>query len=302
MITRRNFLEGACAGMAATTFSPLLPALAANSSALRLVAQAGKALLLEPGEPKTPIWGYNGVVPGPVIRVPQGEPFAADLINNIDQPTTIHWHGIRIDNAMDGAANLTQPPVKPGEEFAYRFTPPDAGTYWYHPHFRTWEQLARGLHGAFIVEEPEAPQVDQDIVMVFDDWRLADDGKIDDASFDSMHDISHAGRLGNILTLNGQHAADFAVKAGQRLRLRILNAANARVIRVSFDGHKPVVIALDGQPVEAPFAPDRNEVLLTPAQRADLILDCTGEPGDVTNISVNVGRETLAAGRLVYDP
>ncbi len=267
----------------------------------RLVAQMGETQLLEPNEPATRIWGYGGAAPGPELRLKQGTEFSAELVNKLTQPTTVHWHGIRIVNNMDGVAGLTQPPVQPGDSFTYRFTPPDAGTYWYHPHFRTWEQLARGLHGALIIEEEKPPAVDQDVVMIFDDWRIGKDGQIDDASFESMHDISHAGRLGNILTLNGQFSADFPVLSGQRLRLRLINAATARIIRVSFDGHVPLVIALDGQPVEQPLSPEGGGVLLTPAQRADLILDCTSHPGTATDIAVDVGRERLVAGRLIYD-
>ena len=301
MINRRTFVHGSAAATALALAAPLSTRFARSGSALRLVAEPGSAHLLESGQPKTPIWGYNGVVPGPMLRVRQGKELTAELVNKLPQPTTVHWHGIRIINSMDGVAGLTQPPVQPGDSFTYRFVPPDAGTYWYHPHYRTWEQLARGLHGALIVDEEKPPEVDQDLVLIFDDWRIGTKGKIDEASFESMHDISHAGRLGNILTLNGNFSQDFPVLSGQRLRLRLINAANARVMGISFDGHDPLVIALDGQPVDRPFAPARNTILLAPAQRADLILDCTEGPGTKSEIVAHVGRERLTAGWLVYD-
>ena len=267
----------------------------------RIEANIGTAMLLEPGEPATPIWGYGGQVPGIEIRTRQGAAFSADLVNKLSQPTTIHWHGIRIDNAMDGVANLTQQAVEAGQTFAYRFTPPDAGTYWYHPHYRTWEQLARGLYGAFIVEEENAPKVDQDRVLIFDDWRIGDDGKIHEASLGGFHDRSHGGRLGNILTLNGAFTNDVAVKSGERLRLRLLNAATARVLRVGFAKHSPRVIALDGQPVE-PFDVPKEGILLAPAQRADIMIDAMEDAGTATPIQVSTGRENLEVGRLLYDP
>ena len=267
MINRRTFVHGSAAATALALAAPMSARFARSDTALRLVAEPGSALLLESGQPKTPIWGYNGVVPGPMLRVRQGKELTAELVNKLPQPTTVHWHGIRIINSMDGVAGLTQPPVQPGDSFTYRFVAPDAGTYWYHPHYRTWEQLARGLHGALIVDEEKPPEVDQDLVMIFDDWRIGTKGKIDEASFESMHDISHAGRLGNILTLNGNFSQDFPVLSGQRLRLRLINAANARVMGISFDGHDPLVVALDGQPFDRPFAPARNTILLALARR-----------------------------------
>lgn len=298
MTTRRELILGAGAMATASVFGQSMPAGA--GSPREITAQLGTAKLLGPDQPATPIWGYDGLVPGPMLRTKQGEAFAVDLVNQLPQPTTIHWHGIRIDNAMDGVAGLTQPAVKRNERFAYRFTPPDAGTYWYHPHSRTWEQLARGLYGAFIVEEEKPPAVDQDQILIFDDWRLERDGRIHERSLGSMHDISHAGRLGNVLTLNGQDTFDLAVKAGERLRLRLINSANARTLGVIFEGHAPIVVALDGQPLTTPFAPERNMVFLAPAQRVDIILDCNQDAASQMQITADTGREKLAMGRLLY--
>ena len=152
------------------------------------------------------------------------------------------------------------------------------------------------------MEESAPPDVDQDRVLTFDDWRIGNDGRIDERSFGSIHDMAHAGRLGNVLTLNGQFSADVPVKAGQRLRLRLLNAANARVIGIRFAGHAPIIVALDGQPVDVPFVPDDNRIVLSPAQRADVILDCDQQSGTRTPIQVEAGRERLEVGKLVYDP
>lgn len=298
MITRRAFQLGglSLAGLAA--LGGRLPVEARAGQVL--TPKPGRARLLEKPEPETSIWGYDGRVPGPLLEVVQGRSLAVDLMNGLEQPTTVHWHGIRLDNAMDGVAYLTQEPVIPAQSFAYRFTPPDAGTYWYHPHNRTWEQMARGLYGMLIVREPNPPAFDQDIPMVFDDWRLGRDGQIDARSFGGLHDKAHAGRLGNVLTLNGKPFDEIAVRAGERVRLRLLNAANARVMAVRFEGHSPVVIALDGQPV-APFKPDGNVVLIAPAQRADVVLDMTAEVGAKAKIEMLTQRETVHIGNLVYN-
>lgn len=300
MLTRREFqLGGLVVAGGAALLGRGRPASA--SAAHVLSPRPGTAQLLETPEPATNIWGYRGLVPGPLLDVVQGEELRVDLVNGLPQPTTIHWHGIRIDNAMDGVAYLTQEPAIPNETFAYRFTPPDAGTYWYHPHNRTWEQMARGLYGMLIVRERQAPAVDLDLPLILDDWRLDGQGQIDTRSFGAIHDKAHAGRVGNVLTLNGKPSDDIKVQSGDRVRLRLLNAANARIMALKFEGHAPIVIALDGQPV-TPFAPDGNVVLLAPAQRADVIIDMTGEVGARAKILALTQREQLHLGDIVYDP
>src|SRR5690606_22540397 len=119
---------------------------------------------------------FNGTYPAPVLRVRQGERVRIRFSNRLNEPTTIHWHGIRIDNAMDGVPELTQPPVMPGEDFLYDFVCPDAGTFWYHPHMNSVEQLGKGLTGALIVEEREPPAFDAEVILQLRDWRLAEDG------------------------------------------------------------------------------------------------------------------------------
>jgi FtsP/CotA-like multicopper oxidase with cupredoxin domain len=243
----------------------------------RLVASPSRVPLVGQPHPDTAVWAYSGQVPGPTLRLRQGQRLRVLLENRLAEETTIHWHGIRVPNAMDGVPHLTQKPVAPGETFVYEFTVPDAGTYWYHPHQRSFEQVDRGLSGALIVDEPEPPAVDRDIVWVLDDWRLNRDASITD-DFGNFMDVSMAGRLGNTVTINGRLPDRFAVRAGERVRLRIINAANARIFGLQFTGHQPRVIALDGQPVE-PHALEHDRLDLGPAQRADLILDCDGRPG-----------------------
>ena len=174
--SRREFLRGTGAvALLGATGGWGSPARAEDPEAITLHARPGTVHLPPPGYPETPIWGYDGSVPGPTIRVPHGQRVTRRFVNGLPQPSTVHWHGIRIENSMDGASELTQPPVQPGAEFLYDFEPPDAGTWWYHSHHRAWEQMARGLYGALVVEERIAPEVDWDEVLLLDDWRLTNE-------------------------------------------------------------------------------------------------------------------------------
>lgn len=301
MLTRRDLLAAGTASGLLCAGRFLLPGPAfAGPAALLLEAKPGSARLQDEVERNTPIWGYGGTVPGQVIRVKRGSEIRATLKNALPQPTTIHWHGIRIDNAMDGVANLTQAPVNPGETFEYRFTVPDAGTFWYHPHNLSWEQVARGLYGALIVEEDEPVDVDQDLVMILDDWRLDENGAIHEASFGSIHDRSHAGRLGNVLTINGLRFGTFNVRSGERIRLRVINTCNARILKLRFEDLEPQLVALDGQPVN-PRPVDHGLISIAPAQRADLVIDMTGSPGSKHAIT-EVSASRLVAATFNYHP
>jgi FtsP/CotA-like multicopper oxidase with cupredoxin domain len=189
----------------------------------------------------------------------------------------VHWHGIRLPNAMDGVPDLTQPLVEPGQSFLYEFTVPDAGTYWYHPHQRSYEQIGRGLYGALIVNEREPIHVDRDILWVLGDWRLERDASIR-GGFGNFMDLSHNGRVGNTVTINGRVPENLPVRAGERIRLRLVNAASARIFGLRFQGHEPRIVALDGQPVE-PHTLEGGVLVLAPGQRADLVIDMVGDPG-----------------------
>ena len=250
---------------------------AAVTGGYRIAAKAGQAPLLGADRPLTDVWAYGGQMPSPVLRVRQGEPFRAIVENRLDQDTTVHWHGIRLPNAMDGVPGLTQPPIKPGESFAYEYTPPDAGTFWYHPHANSLEQIGRGLAGILIVEEREPVAVDRDLMWLLQDWRLTGDGVIA-SGFGSMMDAAMSGRVGNVVTINGAPPADLPVRAGERVRLRMANAALARIMALRFEGHHPTVIAIDGQPCD-PHEPENGRLVLGPAMRIDIVLDMVGEPG-----------------------
>ena len=274
-LTRRAF-NGSLLALSAAGSG--LPRLAFADEIPVLTAREGTAQLAPPAYPPTAIWGFDGKVPGPVLRVAQGARLQRRFRNDLPQASTIHWHGIRIANAMDGVPGMTQQTVAPGTEFLYDFTLPDAGTYWYHPHNRSWEQMARGLYGALIVEEKAgAPEVDSEEVLLIDDWRLAEGAQIADG-FGALHDWAHAGRIGNWITVNGQGAWSRQVARNSRHRLRLVNTANARIFSLEVRGLAGWVIALDGMPLDSPHPLDR--LTLAPAQRADLIVDVVAADGE----------------------
>lgn len=241
-----------------------------------LYAETGQDLTLTAAEgyhqfpffdTRTPVWSYNDKIPGPVIRATEGTTLEIDFVNNLKEASSIHWHGLRIDNAMDGVPGVTQEPVGPGQRFRYRLRLQEAGTFWYHPHLNSSEQLERGLKGALIVEPKEKLPWSRDMVWLVDDWLLQKNGNIY-PRFNTGHDLMHDGRWGNVLTINGTHIPQFQVTPGERIRIRLINAANARVLSLSFPGLSAKVIAVDGRPVSKVF--DYNGLALSPGNRIDL--------------------------------
>jgi FtsP/CotA-like multicopper oxidase with cupredoxin domain len=274
VINRREFLGIAARGAALT----LAPGLAHSASLRTLRLAEARQSLVGAGNPDTAVWSYNGSVPGPELRFKQGERLRIEVENALGADTTVHWHGVRVPNAMDGVPHLTQPPIAAkGGRFTYEFELRDAGTYWYHPHLGSPEQVGRGLYGPLIVDEAQPPAVDRDVVWMLGDWRLDREARIVD-DFGNFMDASHAGRIGNTVTVNGAIRETFELRAGERIRLRLVNAANARIFGLEFRGHEPMVIALDGQPVAA-HRPEGGRIVLGPSMRADVLLDATGEPG-----------------------
>ncbi|MHA3977678.1 multicopper oxidase family protein [Halovulum sp. GXIMD14794] len=269
-ITRRRLLGAAAAGV-------VLPSLPLRAQGAEVLRAAESSVQLAPSEfPATDMWTFGGRVPGSEIRVKQGGRVVRELINELPQATTIHWHGIRLDNAMDGVPGLTQDPVAPGGSFTYDFAVPDAGTYWYHSHMNGLEQVSRGMAGPLIVEETEPPEVDRDIVLMLSDWRLVDPAAISE-DFDNPHDASHAGRIGNFVTTSG--TAEFTEEVGryERLRLRVINAAPGRIFELSIKGLEGWVAAVDGMPVETLI--QAGQIFLAPGGRVDLIVDVTAPVG-----------------------
>jgi FtsP/CotA-like multicopper oxidase with cupredoxin domain len=218
------------------------------------------------------VWSYNGTVPGPTLRVRLGDTLRVKFTNRLPQETTIHWHGVRVPNGMDGVPHMTQPPVTPNTSFTYEFTPKDAGTFWFHPHVRSSEQVERGLYGLLIVED-KTPTPYREVTWILDDWLLGPDGQIFD-KFNTMHDLAHDGRWGNAITVNGRTDTKLTAAAGERIRLRLLNASNGRVYAIDLAGLDAKILAVDGLYTRAPTTLERFEI--APGNRLDLDVTIKG--------------------------
>lgn len=236
------------------------------------------------------VWAYDGQVPGPVLRGRVGEAIEVALRNELPQPTTIHWHGVRVPNAMDGVPGVTQEPIPPGATFTYRFVPKDPGTFWFHPHVRGAEQVERGLYGVLVIDEAESLPYSRDEVWVLDDWRLGPDGQLD-PRFVTRHDLAHDGRWGQVVTVNGDAPSRMVVRPGERLRLRLVNTSNGRVYRPDFGSLEARVIAVDGLLAARAFLYEGFE--LAPGNRVDL---------DIVVPSDGTGRSHSVVDRFTRRP
>ena len=275
-LTRRTFLKaGAAFGGVAMLPGPVM---AASKDILLRASEVELPLGLDDLGNKTRFWAYNNGVPGPMLRFRKGERARIVVDNALQVPTAVHWHGLRVPNDMDGVPYVTQAPIKTGERFTYEFALPDSGTYWYHPHQNSHEQVARGLYGPLIVEEEKPITVDRDETWVISDLKLGPDRQpVED--FGRIRDLANEGRLGNIALINGQPAGaqhSFPVRSGERLRWRLINTASARIFNLALENHTMMVIARDGQAVQ-PYPLDI--VTLGPGMRVDLIIDCMQKPG-----------------------
>ncbi|HKQ94547.1 MAG TPA: multicopper oxidase domain-containing protein, partial [Aestuariivirgaceae bacterium] len=239
-VTRRAVISGGLAVLAAPR------ARAAGDDGF-LSVRAEPAASDLPWAGRSNLLGYDGVIPGPLIRGRQGELLRVRLVNGLGVPTALHWHGVRLGNAMDGSP-LTQEPVRPGGSFDYVFTPPDAGTFWYHSLFDGAEQRERGLYGMLVIEERVPDPRLFDVPVILDDWRIDAGGALDEAAFGEAALASGEGRLGTRFTVNGRVLPTIQLEPGRLTRLRLLNAANARHFRLSLDAARASVIAFDGQP------------------------------------------------------
>jgi FtsP/CotA-like multicopper oxidase with cupredoxin domain len=170
---------------------------------------------------------------------------------------------------MDGVPGVTQSPVQPGETFVYEITPKDAGTFWFHPHLRSSEEVERGLYGVLVVEDPTPSPYSRELTWVLDDWLLTADGRIQEP-FNTRHDLAHDGRWGNLVTVSGRSLPTEALRPGERIRLRLLNAANGRVFAPDFSRFEGHAIAFDGMYAAAPLPLLGLE--LAPGNRIDLDL------------------------------
>jgi FtsP/CotA-like multicopper oxidase with cupredoxin domain len=226
--------------------------------------------------------------PGPILRLRAGQELRARIRNETPMPLSLHWHGVRGPNTADGVGGLTQEPIRPGESLNTFFTPPDPGTFLIRPCVLggSAEPAERGLAGLLIVEEASPPAVERDLALLVDDWLTAEDGAL--VPFDRVRD--GAGRLGNWLTVSGAAPPQRIEAApGSRVRLRFANACNARIMQLHFEGLKPFVVAVDGQPSDS-FEPLRASVPFAPGTRYDVILDMPAEAGAAGTVFALIGQ------------
>ena len=270
VLSRRSLL----AGLAVTCVR--LPAFAQGAPADGFhVLRAYQNTTALPGRGPTSIWRYDGI--GTPLRVKRSEELRIRLINELPEATAIHWHGLRLPNAMDGVPHLTQAPVAPGASFDYRFRPPDAGTFWFRPAGSATAQMGRGLRGALIVEESTPVAVDRDVLLMLEDWPFA------------------AGTV----TVNGAADVELTVRTNERLRLRVVNAAVARALVLRVERHAPRVMAIDGQPAE-PFVARDSRVAFAPGNRVDLFFDLPLRAGERAAIVLEDGGSERVIARLAY--
>jgi len=224
------------------------------------------------------MYGYNDQYPGPLIRAPRGSTVVVRVRNEIPQGTTVHWHGVRLDNRFDGVPGLTQPPIAPGEVFTYEVKVPDAGMFWYHPHLREDVQQDLGLYGNLWVapSDPGAyAPVNRDAVLALDDLLVTGDGRL--VPWGADHP-THAlmGRFGNVMLVNGRTDYALEVKRGEVVRFYLTNVANSRTFNVRFDGARVKLVASD----VGRFEEERwvESVVIAPAERYVVDVRFT-EPG-----------------------
>lgn len=230
---------------------------------------------LVPGRAST-LQTYSGALPGPLIRAKRGDTLHVHFENELEQPTTIHWHGVRVPNAMDGVPGMTQPLIAPHESFDYSFPLPDAGLFWYHPHNDSVGTVAAGLYGALLVTDPDdPPELGDDVVIVLSDAKVDATGVLVPRSPDLAAPLSD--KEGNVVLVNGQVYPTLSVTNGRRQRWHVLNAAASRYFQLATPMHTFVQIGansgLDEYPVEV------EHPVLAPGERLDLLITPRGTPG-----------------------
>jgi len=303
-LSRRRVLLGAgAAGLALRAGGrPAQAQTASSQPADHTIRIAPVSLEIAPGKIiKTT--GYNGTVPGPLLRLREGKPVAINVINNSGYPNLIHWHGLFIPAVQDGATEEGSPPIPPGESLLYSFAPKPTGTRWYHSHAMAMTDLNRSTYTGefgFLIIEPVAGdpgRYDREIMLAAHHW---------EGSWVSMQDIhkgpppdnglevmNHAATLGDRMLGQGE---PIRVRQGERVLFRLLNASANMGISLALAGHRFTVIALDGNPVPTPATVD--VLKLDVAERADVIVEMNN-PGIWTFASIDDDERNMGMGVVV---
>lgn len=295
-LSRRHLLTGL--GGASLMASLGRPAPAQNATPNAAATPRSHVLTAEPAKTRlrptppvdTEIWAFDGATAAPPLRIKQGETLHFKLENRTTAPLGLHWYGLRGEAARDGVGGFSQPPVAPGETGTFALTPPDSGTLLYRPLVLggSSEPCGRGLGGLLVVEEKEPLPVDLDLPVLVADWLLGDDQAVQPFVLQGNAGAS-AGRLGSWVTVNRRSPpVPITVRPGARVRLRLANACNARIMRLRFDGGTTTVIAVDSQPTES-FAPVRSQLPFAPGTRYDVVIDLPVAAGAVANVTALIG-------------
>ncbi len=198
------------------------------------------------GEHTVAMYGYNGQYPGPLIQALQGSVVTVRVTNRIELPTTVHWHGLRLDNRFDGVPGLTQDPIATGESFTYELRVPDAGMFWYHPHLREDVQQDLGLYGNLLVASPDPDHygpAHREELLVLDDILMDDHGLIPWGNEAPTHALM--GRFGNVMLVNGLVGHTLSAAPGEVIRFYLTNVANTRTFNVTFGSARVKLVASD---------------------------------------------------------
>jgi FtsP/CotA-like multicopper oxidase with cupredoxin domain len=292
MLTRRRFVAGA-AGLLAVG-----AALGDAGAQARYTRRLGPTCSPEPGKTvqvllsaaerptalpcfggrALPLWTFTGEEWPPLIRLNLGDTLEATLENRLPRPdesTSVHWHGIRLPNSQDGVPFLVQLPVQPGETFRYEFTPPDPGTFFFHTHCNSTEQLGRGLEGILIIDGDTTEPYDADQVLLLRDWQV----DLDAGRFNSFYTLRGAARAGTYAPLhsaNGMVNPEIPLPANGDCRLRLINTDTTRIMLIGVEGADAAIVAVDGMAVQ-PFT--LATWSLGPAMRVDIVLRAPPEGG-----------------------
>lgn len=290
------------AGTAARTVTEKTAVLTGKEITLTAKASSQE---LAPGK-TVPVWTFNNSVPGPQIRVKQGDTVTIHLKNELPEPTSIHWHGLPVPNPMDGIPGVTQNAVQPGKSFTYTFKADVPGTYWYHSHQDSVNQLDRGLYGSIIVEARDESKADRDYTLVLDEWissgttmpdrnmsgntpadnsgmagmdhskmnmggsgsHSTESGTKESPSMDMDHDMS----MYDLFTINGKSGPlveKLPVKQGEKVRIRLVNAGYLSH-QIHLHGHDFQITATDGQPINQPGILRDHVISVAPGERYDI--------------------------------
>ena len=307
-LSRRSLLKLGALGLGATAFGFGTTSLAGAEITLPIGATSSEIMA---GLPTHAMMGYGSAGPF-VLRLKQGQQSLIRARNHLTEVTTVHWHGLRGPNAQDGVPYLTQLPIGVGEDYTYDLTPKDAGTFWFHPHCNTLEQIARGLAGVVVVQEPQDQGFDADEVIQLRDFRLGSDGQF--IEFTKPRNAVRGGTLGTVTTANWRTDLQISAPAGGLVRLRLAATDVTRIFHIALTGAEARVIAADGHPVSAPYqiaalptqknrapiaAPGSWPVILAPGQRTDLAIVMPAEGGFVSvDIALPGGAQKTVA-RLI---